>query len=140
MLKKLLPTKDDEVTRKKQAISKILFLAAIGLSVLLAHILITMRKAEPAQKEPTQVLGEEIKQNTELKTQIQEGAADLRNTAEHLRQELEVSTEHIVVEGKKKVEDTANQILYDTTFRPVVEKFNTLPPQQQEYLKKQICE
>lgn len=142
MLKKITSQKEDEQKRKKQALLKIMFLCAIALSVIAAHALLKLRKNEPRARvnNINKSLGaEDTNEVAHLQKQIQEGAAKVQESADYVRQELEASTEKAVTEGKKQVEDTANRFLYDTTLKPIIEKIHTLPPQQQQYIKEQIC-
>ena len=142
MLKKLIPRKEDEATRKKMAISKMIFLGIIATSILLAHLLLQMRKdnATPATSQAPASLGAATQsQQATLQNQINTGVAQLKDSTEYLRQQLEASTEKAVTDGKQQVEEVANRLFYDTTLKPLLDKINTLPPQQQEYIKKQLC-
>ncbi len=146
MLQRLFPTKQKEEERHRQAVAKIIFLATLALSVVVAYFLINSRKdtdtTNPLSEEKT--LGEETiaraeEQDKELAKNIAEGVDTVKNTAEYLRGEIETTTEDVVTEGKKYVEDTSNELLYSATLKPIVAKIEDLPEAQQEQLRKQIC-
>lgn len=144
VLKRIFPTKDKEEDRHKQAIAKMIFLAIVGLSILAAYILVdTSSNASPETTQPKS-LGEETiaraeEQDKALAKNISEGVDTVKDTAEFLQLEIESTTQNAVQEGKKQVEDAANELLYSKALKPIVDKIEDLPPAQQEQLRKQIC-
>lgn len=145
MLKKLFPTKDKDEVRHQQAIAKIVFLLVVALSIVAALFLVDPKKTpQESSAEEAKTLGEQTieqaqEQDKALAKNIEEGVSKVHDTAEFLRTELETTTESVVEEGKKQVEDTANSIIYNATLKPIVDKIETLPPAQQNQLRKQIC-
>ncbi len=143
VLKRIFPTKDKEEERHKQAVAKMIFLTIVGLSILAAYILVDTNKNTP-EAQPPKTLGEETvaraeEQDKALAKNISEGVDTVKDTAEFLQLEIESTTQNAVQEGKKQVENAANELLYSKALKPIVDKIEDLPPAQQEQLRRQIC-
>lgn len=141
---------DSADIKKRQAIAKFSFLCIIGLSMLIAYLLVKQRENSTRNQPPdtqsseSQSLGiQDEKKYEDMKKKVDESLKKAVESAETSRETIETTTQQAVEEGKEVLENTVNdavnQTLYNTALKPVIEKIHALPSPQQEYIKEQLC-
>lgn len=149
MVKKIPQTSTDE--KRKSVISKLIFVSLMGALVGLMYIMGNVRvgkekstsvsgKAASAFSEKGSVIGEETSLETEqLKKALSKQIDQFKNTASNYQDEIQTTAGKAIQEGKKEIESKVTDVVYQTTIKPLIDKVQSLPSAQQEYIKEQLC-
>jgi hypothetical protein len=129
----------DEQKRKEKRITvkrKLAFVAAVGILVLIANLYMMIRPSEEtAQKEQETVLGESHILPEEDQVRLQR----VQRQANELANRITSESEKAVEEGREKVEQTVSDVVYAKTIKPIVDRINSLPDDQQQYIRQELC-
>jgi|SRR3989344_6711232 len=149
MVKKIPQTSVDE--KRKSVISKLIFVslmgALVGLMYIVGNIRVGKEKSDSASRkagraftEKGSVIGEETSVETEqLKSALSKQIDQFRNTASNYQDEIQTTAGKAIQEGKKEIESKATDVIYQTTIKPLIDKVQSLPETQQEYIKEELC-
>lgn len=125
---------------REVVIAKIFFLITLVIAALLFSRLAAERPVvKPPKKKPVNV--------TVLGTQIQKETAQAagqtldaaQKKAAILREEVQNQLEQLLTEKRGEIESSVSAIIFDSTLKPLIDRFNQLPPEQKEEVKQAIC-
>ena len=125
---------------REVVIAKIFFLITLVIAALLFSRLAAERPVvKPPKKKAVNV--------TVLGTQIQKETAQAagqtldaaQKKAAILREEVQNQLEQLLTEKRGEIESSVSAIIFDSTLKPLIDRFNQLPPEQKEEVKQAIC-
>lgn len=145
MPRKKRQTYDD---KRKNVIAKLIFVSVIFALILLANLIMSLRpqskQIKPDQKTSSQESGLSsvngdvagiLDENT-----INETLDVAKKQAQTAQSQLEGVSEKALESSKKQAEKSISSFVFENTIKPIIEKIRDLPVDQQNAIKKAVCE
>jgi hypothetical protein len=151
MPRKKRQTYDD---KRKNVIAKLIFVSVLLALVLLANIVMSLRpnsgkSSSNANKEAQnttdanlnepEVLGDHIINEDEIANNVGKTIDTVKEQAQNTQGKLKGVSEKAIESGKKQAEKTISTFVYDSTLKPIIEKIDDLPDEQQDMIKEAVC-
>lgn len=137
--KKIDPEEHYRQEKRSTVKKKLAFAATIGVLILITNLFMMLRSDSKSQTgtspADTRVLGQSAIISSDDKARIQR----VQKQATELAQDITEQTEIYVEEVKEKTQKSLSDVVYNTTIRPLIERIESLPDDQQEYVKEQLC-
>lgn len=140
-----MPRKKKEMTyedKRQNVILKLVSAALIISLALLTHLLSEkIRDSRVAQNsvQLEKTLGEQTKNKEDLVESVQEQIGEAKEKADTYSKAIGSSTEEYIDYQKESITDKAFQSIVNTTIKPILDKIEALPSDQQEYIRSQVC-
>lgn len=160
MPRKKRQTYDD---KRKNVIAKLVFVSVIFALILLANLVMSLRP-QSKQVKPDQntsssesgesnetglssengdvagVLGEHIINEDNISESVGKTLDAAKKQAQTTQDQLKGVSEKAIESGKIQAEKSISSFVYESTLKPIVEKIHNLPEEQQNAIKKAVCE
>lgn len=139
-------TAPDPVELKKHSVrQKLISIALIALLVGATNAYMAKRGEKPqaelqsqrqSSKKNESILGESTEVSARARDSFIDEASD---TIQTTASTVEKSTQQLIDETKDKVNTSFNELIYTTTIKPLIDKIQSLPPDQRENIQDAIC-
>jgi len=134
--------------KRKSVIAKLIFVTVVLAIVLLANLLMSLRpskKPDTADPEPQKSSSENSPKNeriineAKLKDSASKTLGAFKEQALNTKDNLEGVSEEAIETGRNKAEKTITDFVYESTLKPLIDKIQDLPEEQQELIKDAVC-
>ncbi len=132
----------EKEAKKKQVVIKLFFLSILILLILITDMIISYRNKQKKQDEQNgqKKVVEEKKYDTQkAQENINERVKGVMKQAEEARVQGEATYRELYEKGVSEAERKAAELIYNTTLKPFIDKFENLPEDQQEFIQQEIC-
>lgn len=135
--KKIDPEEQIHLDKKRVVKNKLLFAVGFAMLVVMTNFVMTrkadMRKAQAVKEKPSsEVMGEATQAEKERLARVQKQTSDV---VEMVTSE----SNNFIEESKEQVETTFSDIVYKTTIKPLIDRIQKLPDDQQDYVREALC-
>lgn len=111
------------------------------LTIAIASLFPVFKKPPPPRPKENQTSGEILSKKTDQpKTDgLPQVLSKTTSWANQTKDEIVQATSDFIGQTASAAASTVSSLIYDTTIKPIVDKIEKLPPDQQEKVKEQVC-
>lgn len=141
--------KDPKEEKRKIVTTKVAFGLLLGLLILATNAYVNARP----QSEPESTHSEKNKTNQEsvdnqkdadesvlgLTSEDKERIERVGTTVSTKLREVDERTKKVIEDGREQIGGKANDLIYNTTIKPIIDRFEALPDAQKESIRESVC-
>lgn len=143
---KKIDTDDKKLEEKRQSVKlKLLFFGIFVMALFVTNLYVEHMRKDVQEAVAELERGSRLQENGkeavlgETTEDERERLARVQSKTQELADSFFNTSETLITDSKDRFEKTVSEFVYTSTIKPIIDKINGLPNDQQEYIRDAIC-